>query len=101
MPYIKPEDREQFEGHTLVVPKNAGELNFVITRMIDAYWHYNGMNYQAFNDIIGVLDAAKMEYYRRRVAYYETVKCQENGDVLRYVPEHKINAGEGSAKAET
>jgi len=99
MPYIKKEDRDRiFDGDS---PSNAGELNFLITLMIDEYWHENGMNYQAFNDIIGALEGAKMEYYRRRVAYYEMVKCQENGDVLRYVPEHKINAGERSAKATT
>jgi hypothetical protein len=81
MPYIKVEDRDRiFKGDS---PKNAGELNFLISLLIDQYWHENGKNYQAFNDILGALDGASKEYYRRKIGYYEDSKMLENGDVYR------------------
>ena len=97
MPYIKQEDRERlFQPGQM--PKNAGELNFCISLVIDQYWHSNGKNYQAFNDITGALVNALLEYYRRRIAYYELNKLIENGDVYRYVPEHTQDAREGQAQ---
>lgn len=84
MPYIKQEDRarllkELLEGD--INPTNAGELNYMITCIAHTYWANNGSNYQAFNDIIGALEGAKLELYRRKVAPYEDDKIQQNGDV--------------------
>ncbi len=79
MPYISQKDREElaeFRG-----TKTAGELNYVITKLIHDHWNRNGNNYQAFNDIIGALEGAKLELYRRKVAPYEDKKIEENGDV--------------------
>jgi hypothetical protein len=96
MPYIKIEDRDRLmqpgEG-----PKTAGELNFIISLLVDQYWHQNGENYQAFNDIFGVLSGVSHEYYRRKCAYYEDVKMMENGDVFRRIPVPTLNLGEGQA----
>lgn len=80
MPYITQAAREflEYEG---AIPENAGELNYLITTIIHDYWRANGQNYQAFNDIIGALEGAKLELYRRKVAPYEDLKIQENGDV--------------------
>lgn len=76
MPYIKPEDRLPA---TLNGPKNVGELNFLITRMVDLYLG-SRPNYAAYNEAIGVLECAKLELYRRLVAPYEDRKIAENGD---------------------
>ena len=87
MPYIETADRLRLEeeseasGCMLPTPRNAGELNYVITLIVHEYWENNGSNYQAFNDIIGALEGAKLELYRRRVAPYEDIKIEENGDV--------------------
>lgn len=78
MPYIKAEDRKDIVPFGAI---NAGELNYVLTRIVNEYWHENGKNYQAFNDIIGALEGAKLELYRRKVAPYEDIKMKENGDV--------------------
>jgi hypothetical protein len=40
-----------------------------------------GKNYQTVNDIVGALEGAKMEFYRRAAAPYEDLKIKENGDV--------------------
>lgn len=94
MPYIKQEDRERLFA-TGCTAKNAGELNFIISLLIDQYWHENGKNYQAFNDIIGALNNAEHEYYRRKISYYEMAKMAENGDV--YSREEIPIVGEGAA----
>jgi len=76
LPYIKKEDR--FEATDF--PKNAGELNYAITILIQKYLHKNGLNYQHINDIVGALDGAKSEFQRRVVNPYEDKKIKENGD---------------------
>jgi len=41
----------------------------------------NQLNYQTINDIIGALEGAKLEFYRRIAIPYENAKLTENGDV--------------------
>lgn len=87
MPYIKPEDRETVLKRVRD-PRTAGELNFLFTDLINRYLTENGVCYQSFNDIVGALEGAKLEMYRRLVAGYEDKKIIENGeaylkDVLR------------------
>ena len=41
----------------------------------------NLLKYSEINSVIGVLECAKMELYRRIAAPYEDKKCEENGDV--------------------
>lgn len=81
MPYIKPIARGEMErGFS---PMNAGELNYSITKMIDDYIasREGGLAYGAINEVIGVLECAKLELYRRVAAPYEDKKIAENGDV--------------------
>ena len=79
MPYIKPKDRERMNDGK--VPLNCGELNYDFTQMIKAYVFIKGESYQTYNDILGALEGAKLELYRRKIAPYENNKIQENGDV--------------------
>ena len=81
MPYILPEDREQFEVLEFVRPKNAGELNFCISTMLANYIEDTGRRYQNMNDIVGALEGAKAEFQRVVVAPYEDKKMAENGGV--------------------
>lgn len=74
MPYIK-QDRRQ-----LVFPENAGELNYTFTMIVQQYFKEHS-NYQGINDIIGALEGAKLEFYRRVASPYEDIKIKENGDV--------------------
>jgi len=41
----------------------------------------NGESYGAYKEILGELECAKFEIYRRLVAKYEDEKMIENGDV--------------------
>jgi len=79
MPYIT-EDARQSTHMLQYEPRNAGELNFLITTFIRDY--YNAMPcYQSINDIVGALEGAKLEFYRRVAAPYEDTKIIQNGDV--------------------
>lgn len=80
MPYIKGHNRESILKERRD-PQNAGELNYLITHILTCYLEWNGVCYQSFNDIIGALEGAKLEMYRRLVAGYEDQKIEENGDV--------------------
>lgn len=82
MPYIKTERRKRFDWHEGAdIPINAGELNFLITDIIKRYWELHNMNYQGINDVLGALEGAKLEFYRRVVVPYEEAKIKTNGDV--------------------
>lgn len=79
MPYIIPVNR------SVMTPKNLpiglpGDLNFAITKLIDQYLQ-DDLNYSGINTVIGVLECAKLELYRRVAAPYEDKKCADNGDV--------------------
>lgn len=80
MPYIKQHRREVVVD-TIVVPDNAGELNYFFTIIAKAYLAKHGKSYQNINDILGALEGAKLEFYRRVAAPYEDTKIVENGDV--------------------
>lgn len=77
MPYIENHKKM----YAKLEPVNAGELNYAITMMLQAYIEHLGTSYQTFNDVMGVLEGAKLEMYRRRIARYEDVKKMTNGDV--------------------
>ena len=79
MPYIVENAREQLDDGGL--PNSAGELNYVISSIIDEYLSEYGKNYTNINEVIGVLECAKLELYRRVAAPYEDEKIDQNGDV--------------------
>ena len=81
MPYIKQEMRDQFNDGLITLPSNEGEMNYVITDLLDDYLSAYGLNYANVNALVGVLECAKLELYRRIAAPYEDEKIQENGDV--------------------
>ena len=55
-----------------------GELNYVITRILKESYP---LRYFNLNRAMGVLECAKLEFYRRVVAPYEDIKIKESGDV--------------------
>lgn len=90
MPYITSDDRVHLEmlGREIVTLsdigrncRTSGELNYTITRIIHGYFKERGGRYQQVNDIVGALEGAKLEFYRKIVAPYEEIKEKENGSV--------------------
>lgn len=84
MPYIRPEERLVVDV-TLgdyKAARDPGTLNYQITSLCKDYWDDVGHRYQTINDIIGALEGAKLEFYRRVAVPYEDQKIKENGDVF-------------------
>lgn len=87
MPYISQKTRGVL--YCGAPPDSVGELNYVITRLVDDFLiRSNGgvPSYTNINAVIGVLECAKQELYRRVAAPYEDKKRAENGDVYRIAP---------------
>lgn len=81
MPYIKQERRKIIEMFAINDASNVGELNFALTNVIKDYMEEKGLCYQTINDILGALEGAKLEFYRRVAVPYEDTKIKENDDV--------------------
>lgn len=79
MPYITKERREELNKE--VVFRASGELNYAITILCLEYLSQGEISYTRLNEVMGALDCAKLELYRRLVAPYEDLKMEENGDV--------------------
>lgn len=84
MPYIEQADRIRFiTEQKIPIPANAGELNYLISRLIFKYYSANGQRYAQINDVMGAIEGAKLEFYRRVAVPYEDLKCSANGDVYK------------------
>jgi hypothetical protein len=82
MPYITQGARDYLNGNfTGNEPESPGELNYLITMLVDGYLQLHGANYARISEVIGALECAKLEVYRRIAAPYEDKKMRENGDV--------------------
>ena len=80
MPYIDVDDRVRIDGGGK--PETPGELNYLITKIADDYLVRKGrLRYAHLNEVIGALECAKLELYRRLVAPYEDQKIAGIGDV--------------------
>ena len=94
MPYIKQKDRAAYEStikqlanliteQTKDERSKAGHLNYIISRLLlETYSASKNFNsYSTQNEIVGLLECCKQEFYRRATAPYEDTKIKENGDV--------------------
>ena len=87
MPYIAEPQRWELDDkidELLDVVRNArqpeGAFNYVITRIAIDFFKRD-RSYRTGNAVMGVLDCAAKEFYRRHLAPYEDAKRLENGDV--------------------
>lgn len=98
MPYIDKELRhhlddniEQFiEYINRATPdKRDGITNYIISRIVTEGLKLPNENlrYYTAQDMIGVLECAKLEVYRRMVAPYEDKAIDKNGDIPAYIPD--------------
>jgi len=80
VPYIKQEERKV--KASIAIPDSPGNLNYNISLLLDHYLRQRGgVNYTNINEVVGVLECAKLELYRRVAAPYEQEKMRLNGDV--------------------
>ena len=89
MPYIAPDDREKFDEcieHISDSILTCGDINYVVSSIISKYLESvniaeGKVSYFHINQMIGVLECAKLELYRRIAVPYEDIKITENGDI--------------------
>lgn len=93
MPYIKQYMRDELfddiDDLVIQIRETAttlkdvpGVLNYTITKLLkDTYGVPVAANYRDLNEIIGVLECCKLEFYRAFAVPYEDKKRLENGDV--------------------
>lgn len=86
MPYIKQDDRIKFEAPAKNIANNAtcaGDLNYAISLIIHSYLDKKGLKYSNINEVIGMLECCKLEFYRMICGPYEDKKIIENGSVSK------------------
>lgn len=92
MPYIKKDEREVYDPQIDALIEQlthfgenrapvVGHVNYVISKLIWGIFEKNGPSYTLGNNLMGVLECVKQEYYRRQLAPYEDEKSVENGDL--------------------
>jgi restriction endonuclease Mrr len=104
MPYIKNDSRvlyedeinslvdklvEVFDDASLTKVKNerAGHLNYILTVLLLRFYRElaqrdnTNIRYSDYNEIIGMLECCKLEFYRRQAGPYEDDKIKSEGDV--------------------
>ena len=80
MPYVAQVYRKLLLDRQLTM-MNPGDLNYMITILLNEYVGVHKLSYRTINDCLGALEGAKLEFYRRVAVPYEEGKLEENGDV--------------------
>ena len=94
MPYIKQEDRKQYDDLIAQVTDellnkipsdhgqnySEGDLNYIISSIVWKLFDKSPC-YANANKLVGALHCVITEFERRKVAPYEDVKIKENGDL--------------------
>lgn len=71
-------NRTRFASHVYT----EGDLNYLITQLAIEYCENEEReSYATYNAVMGALESAKLEFYRKRVVPYEDKKAEENGEV--------------------
>lgn len=90
MPYIRQEKRGEIDfvvkdgiHERRIVsfhePQTPGELNYIFFQIL--LETFPARSYTEYNEVMGVLECVKQEYYRRLVAPYEEQAKYDNGDL--------------------
>ena len=86
MPYISQDERKMIKDDISKILVYVDEytttemLNYIISVICHAACE-GREQYSRFNEIIGVLECCKQEFYRKVITPYEDKKIQENGDL--------------------
>jgi hypothetical protein len=90
MPYIQQDERKRYDKDIINLVENlvdhrrgeasVGEVNYVISSIIWELFECR-KSYTTANNLMGVLECVKQEFYRKQVAPYEDKKIKENGDI--------------------
>lgn len=86
MPYIEETQKEVCNSllkevlDKVCYKTKTGILNYIITKILLKAIGQTP-TYSRYNELVGVLECAKLELYRRAIVPYEEKKKEKNGDV--------------------
>lgn len=88
MPYIAISERPQYQNEIdsltekLIQNNHPGHINYVFSKILKNIV-LNDFNYRKINEIFGVLECVKQEFYRKTVSNYEDSKIADpnSGDI--------------------
>jgi len=84
MPYINKLERCDLDPHINGFSEKIstiGQLNYYITKLCLNFLKRSTISYTALNEIPGVLECVKAEFYRKIMIPFEDQKCITNGEV--------------------
>jgi hypothetical protein len=93
MPYIPQQDRTAYDPLIAGLvealarqhpDRRKGHANYVLTQVLRGAWGVDaaaGESYSNYADVIGTLECAKQELYRRWAAAYEDGAIARHGDL--------------------
>jgi hypothetical protein len=94
MPYIDKDIRSRLDKNILELKDNIisastpdtieGNLNYVISNLLDTITLGDKWRYRHINRGIGVTECLKLELYRRLAGPYEDTAINKNGDIETY-----------------
>jgi hypothetical protein len=85
VPYIAPEERPALDDAVAALVEAIGHesyegrLNYALTKVCLGV--LPELRYRELNAVVGVLECAKLELYRRLAVPYEDAQAERNGDV--------------------
>ena len=85
MPYIDKDLRNEIKDILVFdifrddLFRHPGTLNYILTKFCTHYIKH--LTYTNLNEVVGVLESVKQEFYRKMVIPYEAKKELENGDL--------------------
>lgn len=89
MPYILNKHRCSFDDDIKSIANNVrdisnelrpGVINYIFSKMLKEIYG-ECESYRFHNEVIGILESAKMEWYRRYTSKYEELCIDRNGDI--------------------
>jgi len=94
MPYITDDKRKLLDDEIAALAKKIsdnieasdieGTMNYVITALLNKCMIDDAPRYKKINQVVGVLECVKQEFYRRLAAPYEDKAIAKNGDIACY-----------------
>lgn len=87
MPYVAKDQRENVDNYIEIIAiwatgAGPGLPNYIITKLLRSIYDLpESQNYAKYNEIVGILECCKLEFYRSLIGPYEQTKLEENGDV--------------------
>lgn len=87
IPYIKKENRKWIDANLdklidwlpEISDETVGDYTYIVYKLLSKAVYKK--KYYKYALVLGVLESAKIEFYRRQIAKYENKKIKENGDV--------------------